>query len=166
MRPIMNRALLVSLTFHLLSAWALLASEPQSFKGKVVSVHDGDTITVLHGKGKKTKVRLEGIDAPETNQPFGESSRKALDDMVYGRVVIVEVVTIDKYGRTVGRVLRNDLNANLEMVRLGLAWRYDAYSQDPALGQAQQLAQANRMGLWRDSHPTPPWVWRRIHPLK
>ena len=162
----MIRPILVQLALVLLCSIVASASEPEAFKGKVVSVHDGDTVTVLHGKNKKTKVRLEGIDAPEIGQPFGESARKALDDMVYGRVVTVEASTIDKYGRTIGRVVRDGSDINFEMVRIGLAWRYDQYSQDPALGRAQQNAQNNHWGLWRDTHPTPPWVWRRIHPLK
>jgi len=158
----MKRSLL-ALLFLLVFGAALQAAE---LRGKVVSVHDGDTLTLLSGKGKKTKIRLEGIDAPEIGQPYGEESRRALDNLVYGRVVTVVVVTTDKYGRTIGQVFLDRYAMNYEMVRIGLAWRYDQYSQDPALGQAQQAARANRWGLWRDSHPTPPWVWRRIHPLK
>ncbi len=136
--------------------------------GKVVSVHDGDTLTLQSGgKGsKKLKVRLEGVDAPEIGQPYGDASRQALNNMVYGRVVTIVPVTTDKYGRTVGRVLLGRFDVNGEMVRIGLAWWYDRYSQEVALGHAQQQAQYYRWGLWRDPHPTPPWVWRNIHPLK
>ena len=42
---------------------------------KVVSVHDGDTITVLSGK-ERTKVRLYGIDAPEKKQDYGQRSKQ------------------------------------------------------------------------------------------
>lgn len=149
----------------LLSVPVIAKGEMPPITGKVVSVHDGDTLTLLYGKGKKLKVRLADIDAPETNQPYGDASRQALDDMVYGHVVTVVPVTVDKYGRTVGQVWRGKVAINLEMVRQGLAWRYDHYSQDPVLGQAQQQARAQRWGLWHDAHPTPPWVWREIHPL-
>lgn len=155
-----------SFLFCLFLPCLALGSESFVIKGKVISVHDGDTVTVLSGKGKKTKVRLEGIDAPETNQPYGDISRQALDSLVYGRVVTIVAITTDKYGRTVGRVWRDGVDMNKEMVRVGLAWRYDAYSMDPVLGQAQQVARANHWGLWRDPHPTPPWVWRHLHPLK
>ncbi len=144
----------------------LNAADLRQVTGKVVGVHDGDTITLLHGKGKKLKVRLEGIDAPETNQPFGDASRQTLDTMVWGKVVTIVPTAVDKYGRTVGRVWLGQFDVNREMVRIGLAWWYDRYSQETALGQAQQQARYNRWGLWSDPNPTPPWVWRNIHPLR
>lgn len=161
----MNR-LFASLVLLLLLSSGLSAADLRQVTGKVVGVHDGDTVTVLHGKGKKLKVRLEGIDAPETNQPFGDASRQALDTMVYGKVVTVVPTTVDKYGRTVGRVWLRQFDVNREMVRIGLAWWYDHYSQEAALAQAQQQARYYHWGLWQDSHPTPPWVWRDIHPLR
>jgi len=45
--------------------------------GRVVAVHDGDTITVL-ASGRGIRVRLVGIDAPERGQPFSNASRHAL----------------------------------------------------------------------------------------
>ena len=161
----MNR-LFASIALLLLIPLGLSAADLRQVTGKVVGVHDGDTVTVLHGKGKKLKVRLEGIDAPETNQPFGDGSRQALDTMVYGKVVTIVPSAVDKYGRTVGRVWLGRFDVNREMVRIGLAWWYDRYSQETALSQAQQQARYYHWGLWQDPHPTPPWVWRDIHPLR
>ena len=162
----MNRCLAVFLFFSLfVSATSLPAAERAEITGKVVSVHDGDTLTLLQGR-KRLRIRLEGIDAPEIGQPYGDASRQALDDMVYRRVVTIVPTTVDKYGRTVGRVLLGSFDVNLELVRIGLAWRFDRYSQEVAIGEAQQRASMNRLGLWQDPHPTPPWVWRDLHPLK
>ncbi|MEY4001578.1 MAG: hypothetical protein RI968_696, partial [Pseudomonadota bacterium] len=72
--------------------------------GKVIAVSDGDTITVLAPGNKPTKIRLAGIDAPESKQPFGQKSRQHLADMVFGKEVRVQVVNKDRYGRIVGVV--------------------------------------------------------------
>ncbi|MDB6117318.1 MAG: putative prophage MuMc02, nuclease [Verrucomicrobiaceae bacterium] len=149
-------------------ATSVPARHQKGIAGKVVSVHDGDTLTLQSGGrgSKKLKVRLEGIDAPEIGQPYGDVSRQALNNMVYGRMVTIVPVTVDKYGRTVGRVVLGRLDVNGEMVRIGLAWWYDRYSQDAGLSQAQQQARYYHWGLWRDENPTPPWTWRNIHPRR
>ena len=161
-----SRSIFSSIVCCLLLVNGLVAGDLEQFRGKVVSVHDGDTLTLLHGKGKKTKIRLEGIDAPEIGQPFGDASRQALDDLVFGRVVTIVPVTVDRYGRTIGRVLIDRFDVNFEMVRSGLAWWYEHYSDEAALGQAQRYARARHWGLWQDAHPTPPWVWRELHPSR
>ena len=75
--------------------------------GKVVGVHDGDTLTLLVPDGasfKQVKVRLGEIDTPESKQPYGERAKQALSDLAFGKPARVVVETTDKYGRTVGRV--------------------------------------------------------------
>lgn len=61
--------------------------------GKVVGVHDGDTLTVL----TPAKVRLNGIDAPESGQAFGEKSKQALSAMVFGKDVRIVITDTDRY---------------------------------------------------------------------
>ena len=68
---------------------------------KIVSVHDGDTITGLDETQKQFKIRLNAIDAPELGMAFGQASRKALSEKVLGKMVEVIVKTKDRYGRTV-----------------------------------------------------------------
>jgi endonuclease YncB( thermonuclease family) len=68
---------------------------------------------------------------------------------------------VDRYGRTVGTVWVQDLNANAELVRQGYAWVYRKYSNDPALLNLEAEARDARRGLWADSIPVPPWEWRR-----
>ena len=66
---------------------ALLADE---LRGKVVSIADGDTITVLDADKKQHKIRLNGIDAPEKKQAFGAKSKARLGELVAGKDVVVE----------------------------------------------------------------------------
>lgn len=134
--------------------------------GKVVGVSDGDTITVLDASKTQFKIRLEGIDAPEKAQPFGQKSKEHLSDLVFGKQVIVESNKTDKYGRTVGKVLINGKDANLEQVRSGFAWHYKEYQKEQSAADrvvyanAETSAQSSKSGLWRDTKPMPPWEWR------
>lgn len=132
------------------------------FVGRVVGVHDGDTITVLTDGKKSVKVRLDGIDAPEAKQAYGARAKQALSDLVFGKTVQIDVRTRDRYGRTVGRVRIGDVDVNVEMVRMGYAWWYRVYAKkDRALEAAEAEARAARRGLWGEKDPTPPWEWRR-----
>lgn len=89
---------------------------------RVVSVSDGDTITVLDGNNIKHKIRLAGIDALERAQAFGQRSRESLAELVANRSVIVETNKQDRYGRYVGKVLVDGQNINVEQIRRWLAW--------------------------------------------
>ena len=96
-------------------------SDPKQLYLKVVGVHDGDTITGLDEDQKQFKIRLDAIDAPELGMAFGQASRKALNEKVLGKMVVVIVKTKDRYGRTVGHVLLDKRDMNLEMIEAGMA---------------------------------------------
>ncbi len=129
--------------------------------GKIVGVHDGDSITLLTlGKGQH-KIRLDGIDAPELSQAQGGQAKATLSGLVMGREVIVDDKGRDRYERTLGVVTVDGKNVNLEMVRLGYAWHYVKYSSDRALAEAEEEARAAKRGLWKDRLPVAPWDWRR-----
>lgn len=134
----------------------------ETISGRVVSVADGDTITILEPGHRQTKIRLHQIDAPEKKQDFGQRSKQSLSDLVYGKLVKVDVADIDKYGRTVGKVWVNGLDANLEQVKRGMAWVYEKYASDPAYFSAERTAKSASIGLWNQPSPTPPWIFR--HP--
>ena len=129
------------------------------FLSRVVSVADGDTITVLHGL-EPIKVRLIEIDAPEKAQAFGNKSRQVLAALVFGKDVEIEEHGKDKYKRTLGRVVVNGVDANAEMVRQGYAWVYRKYSKNPELLRLETEAKEARRGLWADPERIPPWEWR------
>lgn len=136
--------------------------------GQVVGVTDGDTITVLDAGHTQYKIRLAGIDAPEKKQAFGQVSKKSLSDLVYEKVVSVEYSKQDRYGRIVGKVLVNGLDANLEQVKRGMAWFYKKYENEQPLQDrldyfhAQDLAEMEKVGLWADNGPVAPWDFRKL----
>jgi endonuclease YncB( thermonuclease family) len=136
-------------------------------QGKVINVHDGDTVTVLDQSNKKTNIRLQGIDAPELKQDFGSVSQQNLSRLVLGKQVTIVWTKLDKYRRTVGTIMLDGHDVNIEQVKAGLAWHFKKYEdeQDPADRQtyaaAEQQARTAKLGLWQDSNPTPPGDWRQ-----
>lgn len=152
---VLARAVAAGLASGVLAAHA----HAESFVGKVVAVHDGDTISVMRS-GRAERVRLDGVDSPERGQDYSKHARVFLADMVFGKVVSVEVRDTDRYGRTVGRVALDGRDAGLELVRAGLAWHVTRYSTDAALARAEREARTARRGLWALPKPVPPWEFR------
>ncbi len=154
---IRDAALAVFLCLLALAPYKALAD----FSGRVTWVADGDTIEVVAG-GAAVRVRLEGIDAPELDQPFGVDAKVFVQRYAGGQVVTVLEKGRDRYGRTLGDViLPNGDHLNRRLVEEGLAWHYKRYSRDAALAALEQRAQVRRIGLWGQSAPMPPWEWRR-----
>jgi micrococcal nuclease len=102
-----------------------------AWSGKVIGVADGDTITVLSDK-RPLKIRLYGIDCPEKRQPFGKRAKQFTSDLVFGKVVDIEPIAIDRYGRTVAFVRVGNLSVNEELIKEGLAWVYLSYCKLPS----------------------------------
>lgn len=158
------RSFLLLLLFFALPCPALA----QSLSGRVVAVSDGDTLTVLTVTKEQIKVRVNGIDAPEKAQPFGQASKQNLSRLVFGRTVTVESNKRDRYGRTVAKVLVDGLDVGLEQVKAGLAWHFKEYEREQspedrrAYAEAEAEARQARRGLWQDPAPVPPWQFR--HP--
>lgn len=134
--------------------------------GKVIAIADGDTITVLDEDRRQHKVRLQAVDAPEKGQEHWRASKQHLAGRVFSQQVTVEYSKADRYGRIVGRVLRDGEDINLELLRVGAAWLYRKYSRElPARMQsdyaaAEMSARKEKQGLWRYASPAPPWEWR------
>jgi endonuclease YncB( thermonuclease family) len=140
--------------------------------GRVVGVADGDTITLLDSTNTQHKIRLAGIDAPEKKQAFGTASKKSLSDLVYGKQVEVDWSKKDRYGRTVGKVIVDGIDANLEQIKRGMAWFYAKYQNEQSARDrqeyagAQNYAEKNRLGLWADRSPISPWDFRKQSRMK
>ena len=120
------------------------------FTGKVTSVYDGDTITVITNTGEKHKIRFYGIDSPEMKpkQDYGLEARNYLNSMIYNKEVEVDVKDTDRYGRTVGEVFYKGKSVNVEMVKNGYAWYYQQYARNRAdLKAAEIFARTNKKGL-------------------
>lgn len=138
-----------------------------TLQGKVVGVADGDTITVLDANNKQHKIRLQGIDAPEKAQAFGQKSKQSLNQLVHSKQVTIEFQKKDKYGRTVGKVLLNGTDICLTQIKLGMAWHYKQYASEQSkedrdiYAQAEMDARNQALGLWKDKTVTPPWEFRK-----
>ena len=148
--------------------WGSLAQAAVDLAGRVVRVMDGDTVVLLDSDKAEHKIRLAGIDAPETGQEFGTKAKQHLLALVGGDPVTVAWQKRDKYGRIVGKLIRDGTDVNLAMVRAGFAWWYQKYANEQApvdrvlYAAAEGKAKAERLGLWADKAPLAPWDWR--HP--
>ncbi len=145
-----------------------LAAFGDTLTGKVGRVVDGDALYVLDANYKDHKIRLAGIDAPERRQAYGLASRKHLASIVAGKQVTVEYQKRDRYGRIVGKVLLDGIDVCLEQVKAGFAWHYKKYQHEQSLedrelyADAENKARNERLGLWRENNPMPPWEYRRL----
>ena len=146
----------------LLLAALPLAVKADTLAGYVIAVTDGDTIRVLDARKQQHRVRLFGIDAPESHQAFGSRARQCLADLAFQKNVTVAYTEKDRYGRILGTVFVGRQNLNLELVKAGMAWHYVYYAQNmTALAEAEKEARQYRRGLWADAQPVPPWEFRR-----
>ena len=152
------KRLIATLVLFVLPLPALAADYP----ARVVGVSDGDTITVLTPEKKQVKIRLSGIDAPETGQDYGSRAKQAASEPAFGKDVTIRPVDTDRCGRTVADVILPDgRSLNREMVEQGMAWWYREYAHgDQVLERLEADARAAVRGLWAQANPTPPWDWR------
>ena len=152
----------------------VLICPAQDISGRVVKITDGDTLTIAVVKhslttgptGKESltvqvKVRLEGIDAPESKQPFGSKSKDFLGSFCFGKDAQVNTTGKDRYGRTLGEVFVDGKSANKALLSAGLAWHYKEYSKDQELSRLEREARLAGVGLWSQANPIPPWDWRK-----
>lgn len=142
------------------------SAHAETITGYVVAISDGDTLTVLDSNRQQHKIRLAGIDAPEKAQAFGDRSKQNLAALTFNKNVTVEWNKLDRYGRTIGKILVNGIDANLEQVNAGMAWWYRDYAKEQSpddrakYEQAELMSKQHRVGLWNDKNPMPPWDFR------
>jgi endonuclease YncB( thermonuclease family) len=166
--------------FSLISLILYSPALADSLQGKVVKIADGDTVTIVDNSGKKYRIRLAGIDAPEKDQPYGDISTQGLNKLVSGRIVTIEYEKRDRYKRIVGKVLVDPpgevfcmaldcvkkIDAGLEQLKAGLAWHYKYYQKEQSeedrrlYSEAELEARRKPIGLWMDKEPMAPWEWR------
>jgi micrococcal nuclease len=164
----------MKILFTALSLLLLLSSDAfagQIIDGIVKAVYDGDTVLMATRGQSRLKVRLYGIDAPETakpdapGQPFGAVARRTLMYKVMGRQVTAEIMDTDQYQRAVAVIRYAGRDINREMVSEGMAWAYRQYLQGPYASEyigSEESARARHKGIWRDANPVPPWEFRKI----
>ena len=163
-RPIF--AIVCALCLFCLLCSPAQAAPASAFAGRVVSVTDGDTITVLTADKQQVKIRLYGIGCPERRQPFGGRARQATTDAAHGKTVEVHPREKDRDGWTVAIVYVGE-SLNELLVGQGLAWVYPQFCLEEEicapLRDLEQQARKGRKGLWIDESPVPPWEWRKIN---
>jgi endonuclease YncB( thermonuclease family) len=178
-RPAPNRRLALG-GLLVIAAAALAGCSPRaphpasgpSGAGAALEVQDGDSFTMRTDDGRRLRIRVSGIDAPERRQPWSDASRRHLGELLHGGRVRIEPIKQDPFGRTVARVLVADArdgterDVGLEQVRAGLAWHFVRYASDQGAAEARRYARAEqearqaRLGLWADRAPEAPWAYR------
>jgi endonuclease YncB( thermonuclease family) len=168
----MRHALTPLLSLLLLAVGPIVA---ETLDGRVVSVADGDTITILDDAQVRHRIRLAAIDAPEKGEPFGERSKQNLSQLVYGKVVRVDWQKQDRDGCLIGTVWAESpdmpcrdlpscpktLDAGLAQITVGLAWHFKRHADEQEPQQRGQYefaeieARAKKVGLWSDPNPVP-----------
>jgi endonuclease YncB( thermonuclease family) len=152
------------------------SASAQPLSGSVVEIADGDSISVRTNEvpqgliiksGQTMSVRLEGIDAPEHGQSFGDASRQHLNALISGKEVNLDCQEVDRYGRWTCKVLLpSGEDVCLDQIEAGLAWHYKQYQRlqsatdRAAYGAAEDQARHAKRGLWSEANPVQPQDFR------
>ncbi len=143
---------------------ALAQRASSSWRGTVTHVTDGDTLWIRPQQGGAPRVvRIDGIDAPEICQAYGDTSRAALVAKVLGQTVRVRVRRHDDYGRALARIYVDEQDVGEWQVSRGHAWSYRYRRQEGPYARQEAQARAQRLGLFRSGQPEPPREFRRRH---
>ena len=158
------KRIITLITLVLITAYSCeKKEESQPDNGEVIQVTDGDTFDCMLDEEEVT-IRLYGVDAPESDQPYGDEAEQWLQDQIGGKTVSIEKIEEGYYGRTIAIVKRNDKNINGALVKNGLGWVSDSYCDREELCDRwrdyQQEARENDIGLWNQEDPVPPWEFR------
>lgn len=134
------------------------------YLAEVTHVHDGDSLWVQPQEGgRRQRLRLDGIDAPEICQADGREARDRLAGMVLRRQVLVEVTGQDRYRRTLARVWLGSEDVQAVLVTEGWAWSYRVRGQPGSYDREEAQARRQARGLFADPHAERPADFRRRH---
>lgn len=147
---------------------------PFDFQGKVIYVDDGDTFIMLDAEHRKHPIRLTDVDAPEAphqkyakaGQPYSAASGRNLAVLAKGKIATASCYEYDQHERLVCRVFVDGIDVSLAQIQAGFGWANAAagkrYVRDDRAYVYEAEAKRERRGLWRDTAPIAPWIWRRI----
>ena len=148
--------------------------EGQSIDYYVSRIVDGDTL-VADSNGIEDRIRLCGIDAPESDQPLADEAENLLRELLQDEFVLLTPVERDQYDRIVAEVFlaapegapegTPERFAQEELLIAGLAWIYPQYidgcpNAEP-MRRAEAIARERQVGVWADPASIPPWEWRQ-----
>lgn len=163
---IIKKTLIKYILFFLSGIFSICSAqqqEPQELRGRVIHVHDGDTYTILVEGNKQVKVRMQGIDAPESGQDFSKKAKEYLRTLIIQKNVVVKYIEKDQYERILGETLLPDgKEAGKEMLKAGYAWHLKLYNSNEELAKLEKEAQVAKKGMWIDPHPVEPWIERNL----
>ena len=135
----------------LLFGLAAQAMAAETISGKVAAVPNGDTLVIVDDAGKRHRIALADIDAPERRQAFGAQARQSLIDLCLKKQAESDA----------GHVTCEGVKVNSEQVRRGWAWVSPKQTQPGAtLIELEAHARLRQIGLWAGDNPVAPWEWR------
>ncbi len=141
-----------------------IAAERQAVQAtghfRAVRVIDGDTMRIVGSDNVELTLRLAGVDAPERDQPYGNTATGALEAIVRDEHLTLVDIGRDKYGRVLANCFIGNEWIELELVQQGFAWAYPEFAEAELVG-AENKARAAGEGLWAADSPIPPWKWRK-----
>ena len=144
-----------------ISILSLFLTFQTSFDAKVIGITDGDTIIVLSENKEQIKIRLEGIDCPESHQDFGNKAKQAVAELCFKKTVKVISSGKDRYGRMLAFVYVDNICINEKLIEMGLAWHYKKYNNNEELSKMEIMARDKKIGLWSNPNPIAPWDFRK-----
>jgi endonuclease YncB( thermonuclease family) len=137
------------------------------WNGTVIHVTDGDTLRIRplgsNNKSDSFRIRIDGIDAPESCQLYGAQSTAALKKLLISKQVTVTSKRFDDYGRDVAKVTIDDVDVGGWMVKKGHAWSYHYKFSAGPYGQEEEAATRAKLGLFADASAVEPKIFRRVH---
>ena len=160
----------------------ITGNDSESVQLKVSRVVDGDTFEgyIVKGGGGRTTaqpgggggwwsqqmavtvIRINGIDAPERGQFYGDVATAHLQWLVNGKTVTLTMRQRDQYGRWIATAYADGIDIGAEMLKEGLAWHYKQYDNSLVYAQLEAEAKQKGRGLWCDERAVPPWEWRKM----
>ena len=120
----------------------------RQFSAEVTHVADGDTVDVLMPPARRIRVRLHGVDTPESNEAFSDRARTFTRVLMFGRSVTIVGKDVDSYGRLVARVTVDNVDASESIIAAGMGCTFRQYASDPVLDAAQDSARRSQRGFW------------------
>jgi len=134
-----------------------------AYRARVTEVSEGDLLTVS-AENRTEKIRLYGIACPVKGQVFHEKARFLSNFLSYQKYAEITNVFRDANGIANALVKVEGANDHLnqQLIAHGMAWVNPAMcnlSQCLEWREVENLAKKNRIGLWTDLLPIPPWEW-------
>lgn len=137
------------------------ALKTKGFNGKVISILDGDTIKILSETKEELTIQLNGIDCPERDQVYGKEAKEFTKNLVLSLKVLIRPSKKDIRQTIADVILEDGRNLSQELIKAGYAWWSFENSTDELLAHLESKAKIEKVGLWANPDPIPPWIFRQ-----